>query len=287
MVGAIRATDRVGKGLRSAPRDVMLAGSAPADRRASVFGFHRAMDHGGAAMGSLLAWGALHYLHWDIRTIFLACVVPGIATLLLLGFGLKEEQAVRPPPREEIVEDAPLSRQFQIFLAGIGLAGLGAGSESFLLLAAGGSQVPLEELPLLWLGLHLIKSFSSGGAGPLADRIGHRSLVIAGRVVHAAVFLGFALTTSPAWIIALFLIHGLHQGLTEGSEKAMVADMAPPDARGKAFGAWNLVSGLVALPASAMFGFLWEEVSRPVAFEVATVLTVVAIGILAMVKKGS
>ncbi|HND32826.1 MAG TPA: MFS transporter, partial [Myxococcota bacterium] len=159
------------------------------------------------------------------------------------------------------------------FLAATAVLGLGAGSEGFLLLAAGGSEVPLTGLPLLWMGLHIVKSISSLWAGPVADRLGHMGIFLSGKLIHILVFIGFAYIATPLGAVLLFLIHGLHHGLAEGAEKALVADWVPAGLRGRAFGAWNLVSGLIALPAAVGFGMLWEQVSRPAAFGAAVVLS--------------
>jgi MFS family permease len=279
----IRAGDRVGKGLRTSPRDVLLGAAAPPEHRAQVFGFHRAMDHAGAVIGSLLGWVALSYFQWDLRSIFYAAALPGILAFAVLLFGLREDprpiEAARPTEEKQA-----LPRSFGWFLAATAVLGLGAGSEGFLLLAAGGSEVPLSGLPLLWMGLHIVKSASSLWAGPVADRLGHMGIFLSGKLVHILVFIGFAFSSTPLWAVALFLIHGLHHGLAEGAEKALVADWVPASIRGRAFGAWNLVSGLIALPAAMGFGMLWEQVSRPAAFLSAVALSLVGMAMMLLIR---
>jgi sugar phosphate permease len=280
----IRAGDRVGKGLRTSPRDVLLGAAAPPEHRAQVFSFHRAMDHAGAVIGSLLGWVALSYLQWDLRTIFYAAALPGLLAFGVLLLGLKEEARPEEQPKK-VEEKVGLPRSFWWFLAATAVLGLGAGSEGFLLLAAGGSDVPLSGLPLLWMGLHIVKSISSLWAGPVADRLGHMGIFLSGKMVHILVFIGFAYASLPLAVVLLFLIHGLHHGLAEGSEKALVADWVPPALRGRAFGAWNLVTGLVALPAAMGFGMLWEEVSRPTAFLVAVGLSLFGMGMMLAIRQ--
>lgn len=280
----IRAGDRVGKGLRTSPRDVLLGAAAPPEHRARVFGFHRAMDHAGAVVGSLLGWVALSYFQWDLRSIFYAAALPGLLAFGVLLFGLREEaRPVEPPPPK--AEKQTLPPTFGWFLAATAVLGLGAGSEGFLLLAAGGSQVPLSGLPLLWMGLHVVKSISSLWAGPVADRLGHMGMFISGKLIHIAVFIGFAYSTTAEWAVALFLIHGLHNGLAEGAEKALVTGWVPATLRGRAFGAWNLVTGLFALPAAVGFGMLWEEVSRPAAFLTAVALSLLGTAMMLLIRR--
>ncbi len=280
----IRAGDRVGKGLRTSPRDVLLGAAAPLEHRAQVFGFHRAMDHAGAVIGSLLGWVALSYLQWDLRSIFYAAALPGLLAFGVLLFGLREEARPPEPPRP-VEKNQPLPSTFWWFLGATAVLGLGAGSEGFLLLAAGGSQVPLSGLPLLWMGLHVVKSISSLWAGPVADRLGHMGMFISGKLIHIAVFIGFAYSTTPGWAVALFLIHGLHNGLAEGAEKALVTGWVPSTLRGRAFGAWNLVTGLFALPAALGFGLLWEEVSRPAAFLTAVALSLLGTAMMLLIGR--
>lgn len=277
----IRALDRVGKGFRSAPRDALLEASVQPAQRASAFGLHRSMDHAGAVVGSFLAWVALAIFHWDLRTLFLACIVPGLLTMALLFFGLKgvDRPAPKTPP-----PDVPLPPMLKRFLLGVALLGLGAGTESFLLLLVGGSTMALSGLPLLWMGLHIVKSLSALWAGPVADRLGRRGVFVAGKLVHVALFLAFAIAHSPLILSLLFLAHGLYEGLSEGAEKAIIADLAPEGGKGTAFGAWNLVTGLVALPAGLLFGGIWEMVGAPTAFICAALLTVVGVGVTASVR---
>lgn len=258
----IRFTDRVGKGLRGAPRDALIADSTAPDQRGRAFGLQRSMDHTGALLGPLLATALLAGAHLPLRTVFLLAAIPGLAGAALVVWKVREagpvpaaDAAPKAPARTlDAIPRGPLRRYLLILL----LFTLGNSSDAFLLLRASDLGVRAAHLPLLWAWFHLVKAGSTLPLGALSDRMDRRRLIIAGWAVYALVYLGFA-HASQAWHAwALFAAYGLFYGLTEGVEKALLADLAPAHARAGAFGWHAFALGAGALPASVIFGALWQ-----------------------------
>jgi MFS family permease len=257
----LRFGDRVGKGIRTAPRDALLAESVDARARGRAFGLHRAADHAGAVLGPLLAAGLLLLFPGRIRMVFLLATIPAALAVVVVWRGVREVPpgtSLHPAPaRQEPVRD-PMDRGFARFLGVLVLFTLGNASDAFLLLRAAELGVATALLPILWGALHVSKMGWNVVGGVVADRVGARPALVAGWLVYAVVYLGFALasTTWHAW--ALFLAYGLFYGLTEPAEKVLVAAMAGAAARARAFGAYHFATGIAALPASVIFGVLWE-----------------------------
>lgn len=278
----IRLTDRVGKGIRGAPRDALLAESAPAEQRGRVFGFHRAADHAGAVVGPLIALACLAGFGMAVRDVFWVAGVPGALAVVVAMVFVKERSAAPPllasPASRKAPEPAStaLPRRFWITLAPIVLFTLGNSTDAFLLLRASQLGVPTALVPLLWVALHVVKSVSSTPGGALSDRIGRRPLIVAGWLLYAAVYAGFALADRSWHAWALFAVYGVVFGLTEGTEKAFVADAVPAERRGTAFGWYHGLVGLAALPASVVFGTVWDRWSSGAAFSVGAALALAA-----------
>lgn len=265
-VVAIRLSDRFGKGIRSAPRDALIADSVPVARRGHAFGFHRAADHLGAVAGPLIAWGVLSAGVADLRTLFLWTAVPGVLALVVLVAFVREPGATpevtpRRPPASE-----PLGGSFWRYLGVILLFTLSLSTDAFLLLRASHLGVSVAMIPILWAALHAVKSSTSLLGGALSDRVGRRPLILGGWCVYAAVYLGFALADAQWQAWALFLVYGVYFGMTEGVEKALVADLVPTSRRGAAYGWYHAAVGLAALPASVIFGLVWQHASPEAAF---------------------
>jgi MFS family permease len=281
---AVRFVDRIGKGIRGAPRDALLATLATATTRGRVFGFHRGMDHAGAILGPILAslflvWQPGHY-----RTLFALAVIPAaIAVLLIL---LVQE----PPPQQvalaaaEATEplDSPVAspRELRAFLCVVALFTVGNSTDAYLLLRLTEAAGSAEMVPLMWAGLHVVKASASFVAPGWSDRVGRRPVIGLGWVVYALVYLGFAVSTSLAALLAWFLVYGIYFGCAEGTEKALVADLAPPSVRGTAFGVYTAVQSLGVLIASLLFGVLWTFSGPRVAFLVGAALAILATGAL-------
>lgn len=273
---ATRFLDRIGKGVRTAPRDALIADSVPAGSRGAAFGFHRAMDHAGAVVGPLLAFLLLPFLGNNYRGVFWLASIPALLCVLALLFGVREMAPQSRQATLPLLTLRPYSSRFRGYLVVLALFTLGNSSDAFLLLRARETGVSDAAVPLLWAALHVVKSSSSFTAGILSDRVGRRGAIVAGWLVYAAVYAGFAMATSAAAIWGLFLVYGLYFGLTEGVEKALVADLVPAELRGSAFGLYNTAIGIAALPASLLTGALWQAFGPAVAFGAGAGLAVLA-----------
>jgi len=271
---ALRFTDRLGKGIRSSPRDAMLARFAPDGKRGRVYGFHRAMDHAGAVAGPIIATVYLYYYPEAYRSLFAWTLVPGIIVILLIlrlpntssrdqVLPAEPDDAVPPKPRRG---EGGLPTRFYLAMSVIFLFALGNASDAFILLRLNDLGVAPVWIPLLWSALHVVKMTASVIGGALSDRLGRRNVIIVGYLWYAAIYAAFAWTTSLGILIAVFLAYGIYFGFTEGVEKAWVADMAPAESRGMAFGVYNAALGLGGLAASLIFGVIWTRVSPSAAF---------------------
>ena len=283
----LRFTDRLGKGIRSSPRDAMLATFADSANRGRVFGFHRAMDHAGAVLGPLLASAFLYLRPDDYRTLFALTLIPGIVVILILWrvpdtrkAPAAEIQGAAPDPVTQFPVTARLPSEFYRAMAVILLFSLGNASDAFLLLRFADVGISAFWIPLLWSAIHVVKTVSSLYGGQWSDRLGRRHVIGAGWLIYAGVYGAFAVTGSAAMLVIVFLIYGLYFGLTEGVEKAWVADLAPAAGRGNAFGIYNAVIGIGALAASLLFGFIWTRVSPPAAFYTGAGFAVTATALL-------
>jgi MFS family permease len=259
---AVRFVDRVGKGVRTSPRDALLADSTDPDHLGRAFGFQRAMDHLGAVAGPLVASGLVYGLGWGLRAVFWAAAVPGLASLFVLGAAVSEL-----PPRSREAERArgptpegasAIPRCFRTYLLVVVLFTLGNSSDAFLLLRAQELGVGAAALPLLWVALHIVKSATATPLGGLSDRWGRRRVIALGWFLYAGVYAGFAVAAGPRAMWALVVIYGVYYGLTEGVERALVADLVPSEARATAYGWFHTAIGVAALPASLAAGALWQ-----------------------------
>ncbi|RKZ19486.1 MFS transporter [bacterium] len=280
----IRFLDRVGKGIRTSPRDALIADSTPPHARGLAYGFHRAMDHLGAVAGPLFAVWMIAGFGMDLRHLFLTAFIPGILALLILFFFVEEKKGegpVRPSWKP-----GPVSPNFKLYLLSLILFTLGNSSDAFLLLKAQNTGIRIAFLPLIWVFLHVVKVITSIPGGVISDRIGRRKVMVAGSLVYALIYLGFGLSDREWHIWLLFALYGIYFGLTEGVEKAFVADLAAKEERGTAFGLYHLCVGLSALPASVVFGYIWQQFGELYAFLFGAVLSFIASFILlAFVKE--
>ena len=279
---AIRLTDRVGKGIRTAPRDAMIADTVSIGQRGLAFGFHRAMDHTGAVIGPLLGYLLVFWFAadraapsaHDFTKIFLWASVPGMAAVLVGVFLLKDAQikSALPDTSRPKLSWRTFDGNFKRFLLVVALFTLSNSSDAFLLLRAQDAGVSVVMIPLLWAALHASKVLSSLLGGDLSDRVGRKSLIIAGWLLYAGVYAGFAFVSSPAVVWILFLVYGIYFGLTEGVEKALVADLVRPEQRGTAYGLYNLAFSITVFPASILMGQVWDWKGPATAFLVSAVL---------------
>ena len=275
----IRFTDRLGKGIRGAPRDAMLADFAPGGQRGRVYGFHRAMDHAGAVLGPLVASVFLYFYPGEYRTLFALTIVPGI---IVIAFILAIPEPRRPPappssvPAPSSSVPAPSLRPLLSPLSVIFLFALGNASDAFLLLRLSDIGVADFWIPLLWSALHVVKVGSSILGGEVSDRFGRIHTIAFGWLFYAAVYAAFAFVQASGWLITIFLAYGFYFGFTEGVEKAWIADVAPVARRGTAFGYYNATIGVGALVSSVIFGLIWTRVSPEAAFFAGAGLAVAA-----------
>jgi MFS family permease len=279
MILAVRLSDRVGKGIRSSPRDALLADVTAPEHRGRAFGFHRAMDNAGAVVGPALATALLVWGHLSLRTIFFVAAVPGLVAMLALVFGVEEQarELAKVEDAVKVVDGGPIDPRRDAreapglgpYLGALALFSLGNASDAFLLLRAQELGVPARFIPLLWLVHNAVKAALSTSGGALSDRLGRRRVIFAGWLLYGLSYLGFGLAGAAwqAWV--LFVVYGVYYALVEGSEKALIAELAPRSYRGRAFGWYYAVIGFSALPASFGFGALVQRYGAFVPFTLA------------------
>jgi MFS family permease len=301
----IRLADRVGKGIRGAPRDALLVESVPVSMRGRAFGIHRAADHAGAVLGPLLGFVLLGVIAGNFRPVFALAIIPGVISVIVLIFFVHERgmtaQDARAQPgagqpgveaaahREQNPDDhgRVMHGTFARFLLVLIIFTLGNASDAFLIVRADDLGIPLGVVPLLWGVHHVSKMVWSVPGGSLADRFGPRPAIIAGWAVYALIYAGFAFASEAWHIWALFVGYGLFYGLTEAPEKAMVAALAPARRRGSAFGAYHAAIGIAALPASVIFGAIWSRWGAQAAFLTGAITALVASLLLASMVRPS
>ena len=300
----IRVTDRIGKGLRTSPRDALLADSAPPESRGLAYGFHAAADNAGAVLGPLVAFlllklhgvGALdtsrHLSVHDedaIRNVFWLSALPAAIAMLILIFVVRDVKRSdgQSKSSETPGESSKLSRRFWAYLVVVLLFTLGNSTDAFLLLRANQLGVPVALAPILWAVLNFVKAATGTYGGQLSDRVGRKPLIVGGWLLYAAVYFAFGWAGAPWQAWALFAVYGVFYGMTEGTEKALVADIVPRIRRGAAFGWYNLAIGLGALPASLIFGWIWDRSGAPSAFVFGASLALVAAILMAIVAPAS
>jgi MFS family permease len=266
---AVRIADRVGKGIRTAPRDALLADSVEENGRGAAFGLQRTMDNAGAIAGPLAAALLLALLNRNLRLVFALSAVPAAACVLVLWLFVREVRPTvsRADTKTLSLESARLlGPVFWAYLGIVFLFTLGNSSDAFILLRAANVGVPTALVPVVWVVLSAVRMITSMPLGMLSDRVGRRALIVSGWLVYAMVYLGFAAAKHPWHIWVLFALYGLYFGLTEGVEKAFVADIVPAHLRGTAYGAFNFAVGVGALPASIIAGLLWQKFGAAYAF---------------------
>lgn len=280
----VRLADRTGKGIRGTPRDALLAADVPAEKRGLAFGFNRAADHLGAVFGPILATILIYFIAAnsskptisEYQNVFLFASIPVILGLLVVFFFVKEDgkDDVKKLPIKLSLSE--FDGNFKRFLFIIALFTLSNSSDAFLLLRATDCGISPAMLPILWMVLHISKVISSIIGGDLSDKIGRKTMIFSGWIIYAFVYLGFAFINQAwqAWI--LFIIYGIYFGLTEGTEKALVADLVEDEKRGTAYGLYALAFGITVFPASLLLGAIWSAFGASYAFIFSSFLSICA-----------
>ena len=267
VVAGVRWADRVGKGIRTAPRDALVADSVDQKTRGLAFGFHRAMDTAGALLGiaiaALVVWltqrNTLSLGQSTFKVIVLLSLLPALLAVLSLAVGAKEVavKGERAAPKFSLKS---MGKPFSIFLVIVSIFTLGNSSDSFLVLRAQNLGMSIFGILIMLIAFNLIYTLISTPAGSLSDRIGRRRLIIGGWLVYAVIYLGFAAAKTQWQVWVLYAAYGLYYGLAYGSANALVADLVPEHLRGTAYGTYNAVIGLLAFPASFIAGILWQGI---------------------------
>lgn len=275
-----RLLDRAGKGVRGAPRDALVADLTPPHIRGAAFGLRQSLDTVGAFLGPLLAVGLMLLWANDFRAVFWVAVVPGLASVALLAFGLHEPAHIQSDKRTNPIQRANLRRLAAPYWWVVGIGAvfmLARFSEAFLVLRAQQGSVPIALVPLVMVAMNLVYSLSAYPFGKLSDRMSHRSLLALGLAVLIAADL--VLATNDHWgvVLAGVALWGVHMGITQGLLATMVADTAPADLRGTAYGLFNLISGIAMLLASVVAGFLWDRLGASVTFYAGAGFCVIAL----------
>lgn len=268
-----RFLDRLGKGLRTAPRDALITENCAPDQRGRAFGFHRSLDTVGAVLGPLLGALFLWQFPGALRALYLLAFLPALLGVLALLFFVREKQKGRPNAKPPVPASplrlftlSALPPVYRRYLLIVGLFSLGNSSDAFLILRAHDLGVGTEQTLLLYALFNVVEAMLGYPAGRLSDRVGRRPLVAAGYTVFALVYLGFATLHGPRVVWCLFVLYGLYYTLTQGVQRALAADLVHPDRRGAELGAFHMLVGLAALPASLLAGWLFYRVSRAAPF---------------------
>jgi MFS family permease len=285
-----RLLDRLGKGIRGAPRDALVADIAPPALRGAAFGLRQALDTVGAFLGPLLAVGLMLLWADDFRAVFWVAVVPGLLSVALLMFGLREPETRNGARRNNPIRRDNLQRlnsaYWWVVMIGAVFT-LARFSEAFLVLRAQQGGIPLALVPLVMVAMNVVYALAAYPFGKLSDRMSHTKLLALGLVVLIAADVVLGVSAHWSVVIVGVALWGVHMGITQGLLATMVADTAPADLRGTAYGMFNLVSGLAMLAASVLAGLLWDKLGAAATFHAGAVFCVLALGLLAIRRKSS
>ncbi|OGC79681.1 MAG: hypothetical protein A2145_04400 [candidate division Zixibacteria bacterium RBG_16_40_9] len=279
----IRFMDRMGKGIRTSPRDALISETAEAKFVGKAFGFHRTLDSAGAILGPLLAFLILPLLNQDYQKLFLIAFIPAFLSCCIIIFWLKEKKSVHTHPdlkTLKLKEFLAFDEKFKYLILAIGIFSLSNASDTFLFLKAHSAGVKILYLPLLWVVMNISYTLFSFPAGTLSDRLGRPKLILFGFIIYSLSYLGFAFATAAYQIFLLFFLYGIYYGISDGLLRALVSDLVPAQKKGTAFGIYHFVIGVTVLPASLIFGFLWQSFSPPIPFLFSSVISLASALIL-------
>jgi MFS family permease len=269
MVLLLRSLDRAGKGLRGAPRDALVADATPKSLQGKAYGLNRALDYAGAVGGSLIAAAALTYVSDKISTVIFLSVIPGVCAVLLLAFVVKDAPSVAKAQKQKVVSPlrwSALSMPSRRFLSVLIVFSCSRASESFILLRAHELGMSTVTVLLLWALLCAIQSGVAWAGGGLSDRFSKTTVVAITWLAYGAGLIGIATTSTTGGLWIAVAIYALLTGIGEGAEKALVSELATDEDRGTAFGWYNMIVGLAAIPAGLIFGAIWSQVGADTAF---------------------
>ena len=285
VVLSLRFLDRVGKGLRTAPRDAMIAGAVAHDVRGRAFGFHRALDHSGAVLGPLLAF-VLLAANIQLRDVFFASAVPGLLVMLLLIFGLSAERSSGIATKAPRLAWRDLDSRLRGLIIAAAALALAAVPDAFLVLWMQSHGFAVAWVPLLWAAMHAVKMLVAMPFGMLSDKISRLRVVVGGWSARVVLLVCLAILGNGLWSAwALLLVYAAAVASTEGAERALIGDVAPQENKATAFGAYHMLSGLCVLPGAVLFGGLWQLAGMRTAFITAAVLTVISSASLVMIAR--
>lgn len=293
---AVRFVDRMGKGIRTAPRDALIADSSDAAHRGIAFGLHRAGDTAGAMVGMIIALGvvlatqaqALDLSRETFQTLVLIGILPAFAAVAVLAIGAREVFIARPSPEKVRLNFGALNSDFKFFLLIIAIFTLGNSSDAFLILRAQERGLNVAGIMGMLITFNLIYALFSGPFGALSDRIGRKRLIVGGWLIYGLIYLCFAVATTAAQVWIIYGVYGLYYAAVEGTAKALVADLIPTEQRGAAYGYYNATVGLMALPGSLLAGILWQGIGGwsgfgpPAPFLAGALLALTAAGMMTL-----
>jgi MFS family permease len=279
---ALRIADRIGKGLRTSPRDALIADVTPIELRGRAYGLHRAMDHAGAVAGPLVAAALMGLVGLGLRHVFLLAAVPAVAVVVTIVFFVHEPTVERAPARHGRASAGwrELGTSYRRLLLALVVFTLGNSTDAFLLLRLSETGIGAAVIAVLWSLHSLVRMTATYFGGRWSDRLGHRRMLAMGWLVYAVIYLAFAWVGSRGALVAVFLAYGLYFGLSEPAERALVSRIVPVELRGTAFGYASGAVGLAALPASLLFGLLWQAFGAGVAFVTGALLALAASALL-------
>ncbi len=286
MVFLVRVGDRVGKGIRTAPRDALIAASVDKSVRGRSFGFHRAMDTLGALVGTLTTYILMRYVLGpnSHRTIFLLSAIPALVGVGCLVFGVREVSAGISGKKIKLSWSA-IPKNLKILIAAAFVFGIGNYTFTFFLLRIREMGIPVAVVPLVYLVYNLVYSAVSYPAGVLADRFGKRNIYALGLVMYILTALGMAFANSSGWAWVLLAFYGLHMGFTNATARALVSDLSPAEIRGTSLGIYHTAVGVADLPAGILAGALWDAFSAKVVFSVGAALAFVSLIMIMFVRE--